>query len=80
MILIHILCLQVTFENIGKLFVSFEPGPLLDTMDKLFNGLVQGIRAQPSNFPGTAFRRAIQVRLLAFSVYKPFKHIAWKQS
>ncbi|KAJ4721031.1 Cytochrome P450 family ent-kaurenoic acid oxidase [Melia azedarach] len=61
---------KVTFENIGKLFVSFEPGPLLDTMDKLFNGLVQGIRAQPSNFPGTAFRRAIQCRKKLEAIFR----------
>ncbi|KAK6924945.1 Cytochrome P450 [Dillenia turbinata] len=38
---------KVTFENIGNLFANIQPGPLLDTLDRLFVGLVNGIRAQP---------------------------------
>ncbi|XP_034217204.1 ent-kaurenoic acid oxidase-like [Prunus dulcis] len=53
---------KVTFENIGQLFVSLEPGPLLDTIDNLFDGLVKGIRAQPFNIPGSAFHHAHQCR------------------
>ncbi|CAB4311325.1 unnamed protein product [Prunus armeniaca] len=53
---------KVTFENIGQLFVSLEPGPLLDTIDNLFDGLVKGIRAQPFNIPGSAFHHARQCR------------------
>ncbi|KAM1340304.1 hypothetical protein ACFX2H_038716 [Malus domestica] len=53
---------KVTFENIGKLFVSLEPGPLLDTIDNLFGGLIKGVRGQPLNIPGTAFHHARQCR------------------
>lgn len=56
--------LQLTFENIGQLFLSLEPGPLLDTVDKLFDGLVKGVRAQPFNIPGFAFHHALQVFIL----------------
>jgi ent-kaurenoic acid hydroxylase len=53
---------KVTFENIGELFVSFEPGPHLETMSKLFKGVVQGVRAQPLNIPGSARYHAGQCR------------------
>ncbi|KAK7292248.1 hypothetical protein RIF29_08025 [Crotalaria pallida] len=53
---------KVTFENIGKLFASFEPGPLLQEMDKFFEGLLLGVRAYPFNFPGSAFHHALQCR------------------
>nr|XP_011464563.1 PREDICTED: ent-kaurenoic acid oxidase 2-like isoform X2 [Fragaria vesca subsp. vesca] len=49
-----------TFDNIGKLFVSLEPGPLLDTIDNLFEGLLKGIRAQPLHVPGSAYHSALQ--------------------
>ncbi|KAF3437799.1 hypothetical protein FNV43_RR20555 [Rhamnella rubrinervis] len=52
---------KVTFENIGKLFVSFEPGPLLEPMFKLFKGVIQGIRTQPLNIPGSASYHGRQV-------------------
>lgn len=54
--------LQVTFEITGKYFASFEPGPLLDTLIELFYGMLNGIRAYPVNLPGTAYRRALQVK------------------
>lgn len=54
---------QVTFENIGKLFGSFEGVPLLETMDKLFIGLVKGVRSWPIiNIPGSAYHHALQCR------------------
>ncbi|TXG68428.1 hypothetical protein EZV62_003363 [Acer yangbiense] len=53
---------KVTFENIGKLFVSFEPGPRLESLEKLFQGLTKGFRAHPFNFPGTAYHHASQCR------------------
>ncbi|XP_031276291.1 ent-kaurenoic acid oxidase 1-like [Pistacia vera] len=61
---------KVTFENIGKLFVSFEPGPLLETMDKLFYGLLGGVRAQPFNFPGTAYHHALQCRKKLDAIFR----------
>lgn len=56
-------CLQVIFENIGKLFAGIEPGPMLENLDKLFVGVLKGVRAQPFNFPGTAYHHAFQVCL-----------------
>ncbi|WCJ32583.1 cytochrome P450 family 88 subfamily A polypeptide 3 [Euphorbia peplus] len=53
---------KLTFENIGKFFASLEPGAGLDEMDKLFEGIVKGIRAQPSKIPGTACYHATQCR------------------
>ncbi|XP_044486871.1 ent-kaurenoic acid oxidase 1-like isoform X2 [Mangifera indica] len=61
---------KVTFENIGELFVSFEPGPVLDSMDKLFEGLIKGVRAQPFNFPGTAYHHAIQCRRKLETIFR----------
>ncbi|KAF8378390.1 hypothetical protein HHK36_029729 [Tetracentron sinense] len=52
----------VTFVNIGKFFVSVEPGPSLDELDQYFEGLLKGVRVQPFNFPGTAYRHALQCR------------------
>lgn len=51
----------MTFENIGRLFAGLEPGPLLDTMDQLFAGMMKGIRANPINLPGSAYHHALQV-------------------
>ncbi|KAM7273973.1 hypothetical protein ACFE04_028637 [Oxalis oulophora] len=53
---------KLTFESIGKLFASLEPGSRLDTMEKLFAGMLKGTRAHPLNFPGTAYYQAIQCR------------------
>ncbi len=38
-----------------------DPGPLLDTIDNLFTGLLKGVRAQPINIPGFAYHHARQV-------------------
>ncbi|XWS51071.1 hypothetical protein CRYUN_Cryun12cG0144800 [Craigia yunnanensis] len=61
---------RLTFENIGKLFASIEPGPLLDTIDELFGGLVRGIRALPLNLPGTASYHAIQCRKRVEAIFR----------
>jgi hypothetical protein len=68
------ICLQLTFENIGKLFASFEAGPVLDNMDNLFKGMIHGIRAYPINFPGTAYHHALQVVLLNFYMLNLTSH------
>jgi ent-kaurenoic acid hydroxylase len=54
--------MQVTFENICKMFVSMDPSPLTDKMAGWFAGLVAGFRAFPLDFPGTAYRHARAVR------------------
>ncbi|KAF5179974.1 Cytochrome p450 [Thalictrum thalictroides] len=61
---------KVTFENIGNMFVSFKPGPMLDMLDKLFIGLVEGVRSQPSKIPGTAYYRAVQCRKKLIVVFR----------
>ncbi|GFZ03646.1 hypothetical protein Acr_16g0002700 [Actinidia rufa] len=61
---------QVTFQNIGKLFANFEPGPVLDTLDELFTGMVRGIRAAPINFPGTAYHHAVQCRRKVEAIFR----------
>ncbi|KAI9117661.1 hypothetical protein K1719_011827 [Acacia pycnantha] len=53
---------KVTLENIGKLFVSFEPGDLLDSIDELFKGVLNGIRAYPLDFPGTAYHHGLKCK------------------
>ncbi|XP_065860878.1 ent-kaurenoic acid oxidase-like [Euphorbia lathyris] len=53
---------RLTLENIGKFFASLEPGALIDEMDKLFDGIIKGMRAQPSKFPGSACYYATQCR------------------
>ncbi|XP_027155174.1 ent-kaurenoic acid oxidase 1-like, partial [Coffea eugenioides] len=53
---------KVTFENIGKYFCGFEPGPHLDTLDQLFVGMIKGVRSQPIKIPGTAYHHALQCR------------------
>ncbi|KAL5747373.1 hypothetical protein ACOSP7_024371 [Xanthoceras sorbifolium] len=61
---------KMTFENIGKLSVSLEPGPLLESMNKLFRGLTKGFRAQPFNFPGTAYHHAFQCKKKLDAIFK----------
>ncbi|KAA8542380.1 hypothetical protein F0562_023484 [Nyssa sinensis] len=61
---------KVTFENIGKIFASIEPGPVLESLDKLFEGLINGVRSYPINFPGTAYHRALQCRKRAMAIFR----------
>ncbi|XP_030531455.1 ent-kaurenoic acid oxidase 2-like [Rhodamnia argentea] len=52
---------QMTFQYIGKLFASVEPGPLLDEVSSLFDGLMLGFGDQPFSLPGTAYPYALQI-------------------
>ncbi|XP_058762845.1 ent-kaurenoic acid oxidase 1-like [Vicia villosa] len=52
----------LTFENIGKLFMGKEPSPLLNSLDKLYQDLLLGVRAFPINIPGFAYHHALQCR------------------
>ncbi|KDP31197.1 hypothetical protein JCGZ_11573 [Jatropha curcas] len=61
---------KVTYENIGKLFVSLEPGPRLDALEKLFHGVVKGVKAHPFNFPGSAFHHARRCREKLNEIFK----------
>jgi len=63
--------MQLSFENIGKLFMGKEPGPFLNSLDKLYQGLLPGVRAYPLNIPGFAYHHALQVYLLIN--YFPFQ-------
>ncbi|CAN1245624.1 Ent-kaurenoic acid oxidase [Linum grandiflorum] len=60
----------VTFENIGRLFASLEAGPKLFAMDELFKGMTRGVRAQPINFPGTAFHHALKCRKKLTDIFR----------
>ncbi|CAI8596139.1 unnamed protein product [Vicia faba] len=53
---------KLTFENIGKLFLGKEPSPLLNSLDKLYQDLLSGVRAYPINIPGFAYHHALQCR------------------
>uniref|UniRef100_A0A7N0VGZ1 Cytochrome P450 n=1 Tax=Kalanchoe fedtschenkoi TaxID=63787 RepID=A0A7N0VGZ1_KALFE len=53
---------EMVFENIGRLFVSLDPGPLLEEMKGLFAGIMKGVRVNPINIPGTTFYRALQCK------------------
>ncbi|CAK8565046.1 unnamed protein product [Lathyrus sativus] len=53
---------KLTFENIGKLFMGKEPSPLLNSLDKLYQELLLGVRAYPINIPGFAYHHALQCR------------------
>uniref|UniRef100_A0A1D1XNZ6 Ent-kaurenoic acid oxidase 2 n=1 Tax=Anthurium amnicola TaxID=1678845 RepID=A0A1D1XNZ6_9ARAE len=61
---------KVTFENICKMFASMEPGPLLDSLDQSYAGLLAGIRAYPLNLPGTAFHHALKCRRYMNGVFR----------
>ncbi|KEH17088.1 cytochrome P450 family 90 protein [Medicago truncatula] len=54
--------IKLTFDNIGKLFLSKEPGPFLNSLDKLYEGMVPGLRAYPLNIPGFAYHHALKCR------------------
>ncbi|XP_052174790.1 ent-kaurenoic acid oxidase-like isoform X7 [Diospyros lotus] len=60
---------KMTFENVAKLFASFEPGPLVDTLDELLVGLIRGLRAYPFYFPGTAYHHAFRCRKKAEAIF-----------
>ncbi|XP_071912228.1 ent-kaurenoic acid oxidase 1-like [Coffea arabica] len=60
---------KVTFENIGKYFSGFEPGPHLDTLDQLFTGMIKGVRSQPIKIPGTAYHHALQCRKKVVTIF-----------
>jgi len=56
--------MQLSFGNIGKLFVGKDSGPFLNSLEKLNQGLAPGVRAYPINIPGFACHHALQVHLL----------------
>ncbi|OAY66011.1 Ent-kaurenoic acid oxidase 2 [Ananas comosus] len=60
---------KMTFKNTCKMFVSIEPGPLFEALDKYFNGTTPGIRAYPLNFPGTALHYALKCRRKLTAVF-----------
>ncbi|XP_052174793.1 ent-kaurenoic acid oxidase 1-like isoform X8 [Diospyros lotus] len=60
---------KVTFENIAKFFASFEPGPLVDTLEELLVQVTRGYRAYPLDFPGTAYHHALRCRKKAEAIF-----------
>ncbi|KAK3030719.1 hypothetical protein RJ639_037216 [Escallonia herrerae] len=60
---------KVTYANIAKYFFGFEPGPVLDTLDELFKGVMHRFRAYPLDFPGTAYHHAIQCHTKIWEIF-----------
>ncbi|CAI8596140.1 unnamed protein product [Vicia faba] len=54
--------MQLSLENIGKLFLGKEPGLFLNSLDKLYQGVLPGVRAYPINIPGFTYHYALQCR------------------
>ncbi|KAM3214718.1 hypothetical protein ACQJBY_066950 [Aegilops geniculata] len=61
---------QVTFANICKMFISMEPSPLTDKIDRWFGDLLDGLRAYPFDFPGTASHGARKSRRKLDAVFR----------
>ncbi|CAL1368093.1 unnamed protein product [Linum trigynum] len=61
---------KVTFENIGRLFASLEPGPELVAIDELFHGILKGVRAQPLKIPGFAYHHGVQCRKKLMDIFR----------
>ncbi|WJX30934.1 ent-kaurenoic acid monooxygenase [Trifolium repens] len=53
---------KLTLENIGKLFLGKDSGPFINSLDKLYQGVLPGVRAYPINIPGFAYHHALQCR------------------
>ncbi|XP_058762852.1 ent-kaurenoic acid oxidase 2-like [Vicia villosa] len=53
---------KMSFENIGNLFLGKESGLFLNSLDKLYQGILPGVRAYPINIPGFAYYNALQCR------------------
>ncbi|XP_058784727.1 ent-kaurenoic acid oxidase 1-like [Vicia villosa] len=54
--------MQMSFENIGKLFLGKEPVLFLNSLDKLYQGVLPGVRAYPINIFGFAYHHALRCR------------------
>ncbi|KAM3195912.1 hypothetical protein ACQJBY_071859 [Aegilops geniculata] len=61
---------NVTFANICKMFISMEPSPLTEKIDKLFRDLVAGLRSFPLDFPGTTFHSARKCRRKLNAIFR----------
>ncbi|KAK2386275.1 ent-kaurenoic acid oxidase [Trifolium repens] len=53
---------KLILENIGKLFLGKESGPFINSLHKLYQALLLGVRAYPINIPGFAYHHALQCR------------------
>ncbi|KAF7081993.1 hypothetical protein CFC21_085883 [Triticum aestivum] len=61
---------KVMFGNICKTFISLDPSPFTEKMEKLFVGLVDGIMAFPLNIPGTASHHGLMCRRKLNAVFR----------
>ncbi|XP_058088361.1 ent-kaurenoic acid oxidase 2-like [Magnolia sinica] len=52
----------MTFYSICDMLISFKSKDLLDTMERLYRGLMAGIRSMTINVPGTAYHWALKCR------------------
>ncbi|KAH6807642.1 hypothetical protein C2S51_028750 [Perilla frutescens var. frutescens] len=61
---------KVTLASIGKYFASIETEHVLDTLDDLVKGIINGLKSYPINFPGTALHYALQCRRKAMAIFR----------
>ncbi|KAL1541580.1 ent-kaurenoic acid monooxygenase [Salvia divinorum] len=61
---------KVTLASIGMYFASIELEDVLETIDDLVKGIINGLRAYPINFPGTALHYALQCRRRAKAIFR----------
>lgn len=52
----------MAFHNICQVLVSFESMELLQKMERLYRGLMAGLRSLTINIPGTAYQHALKCR------------------
>ncbi|KAF7806160.1 cytochrome P450 [Senna tora] len=75
----HIETKKMTLENIGRLFGSKEGGAELESIDKLFDIMVKGVRAYPLNIPGFAYHINLQEENMALKSVKTGDFITYEQ-
>ncbi|KAF6136114.1 hypothetical protein GIB67_043266 [Kingdonia uniflora] len=51
---------KVCSKNFFFSSITYSTWPVLDELDRCFEGLMKGIRAQPINLPGAAYHHALQ--------------------
>ncbi|OAY66298.1 Ent-kaurenoic acid oxidase 1 [Ananas comosus] len=61
---------NVIFKNICKMFVSMDPSPVTEEIDRCFEGFAAGFRSVPINFPGTTFHHALQCRRKLSAIFR----------
>nr|CAD1841805.1 unnamed protein product [Ananas comosus var. bracteatus] len=52
------------------MFVSMDPSPVTEEIDRCFEGFAAGFRSVPINFPGTTFHHALQCRRKLSAIFR----------